>query len=67
MAKKIPFTKDQIKRMANILDNAGQVSLATIALPYLLGDDINVKVSVWGTIISLILWWVALRLERTSS
>jgi len=29
------FTVDQLKRFANILDNIGQVILATVVLPYL--------------------------------
>lgn len=32
------FTTDQIKRLANILDNAGQIVLASAIIPLLVGN-----------------------------
>lgn len=60
------LTVNQISRLANILDGAGQVVLATVALPYLLGMGGRWEAfkAVSGGVWVAILWWLALRSER---
>lgn len=62
------FTNDQIKRLANILDNAGQVIFASAVIPLLLGnfDFSLIKMVPWITTM-ILFWWICLRLERISS
>lgn len=62
------FTTDQIKRLANILDNAGQVVFASIVIPFLLGsfDFDFIQVLIW-LLVMILPWWLSLRLERISS
>ncbi len=59
------FTKDQLKRLANILDNIGQVLLATIVIPQLFGNTKGLNLIVGFAI--FMLWWLSLRMERMSS
>lgn len=65
------FTKDQIKRMANIFDNAGQVVLASVIIPPLLGlfDARSSRVIILfiGMLTTVIFWWLSLKLERITS
>lgn len=64
------FTNDQLKRFANILDNAGQVVLAAVVIPSILGliDTASAKtLLLMSTITTVICWWFALRIERISS
>lgn len=66
MAKKYSFTKNQIKRMANILDNAGQVFLGVATLPPLFTKQFNSSTFATGLVLVIFLWWISLRLERMS-
>lgn len=63
------FTKKQIGRAANILDNAGQVFVATLVLPLLTinADTPGTYVLPIGVILATLCWWISLRLERRIS
>ncbi|KKP47488.1 MAG: hypothetical protein UR39_C0004G0042 [Candidatus Woesebacteria bacterium GW2011_GWA1_33_30] len=62
------FTADQIKRLSNILDNAGQVILASAIIPLLLGNiDFSLKQMLPWITTMILFWWICLRLERISS
>lgn len=62
------FTADQIKRLANILDNAGQVVFASAIIPFLVSDfDFSFAKMIPRTIAMILCWWISLRLERISS
>ena len=65
------FTRDQLKRWANIFDNAGQVFLASAAVPSLLESttgSLNPKLVVLaGASGTVLFWWISLKLERMSS
>ena len=65
------FTKQQIQRMANILDNAGQVFLAALVVPQLFFGNLryNVSTALIGLLFTYIyiFWWGSLRLERKVS
>ncbi len=61
------FTKEQFKRLANILDNVGQISLAGLIIPSVIGARIDVGVALTGLLITLLVWWTSLRLERKTS
>jgi len=52
----------QINRMANILDNAGQVFLGSIVLPYLVLGKVTGFLLV-GIFSTFSLWIISLRLE----
>ena len=70
MKHKRTFTTDQVKRMANILDNAGQVIFATAVLPSTLGlidDETSKMLALIGIILTIFCWWMSLKLERVSS
>lgn len=62
------FTIDQVKRLANILDNAGQVIFASVIIPLIFG---TVDFTVFGMLLWILAmalcWWISLRLERLSS
>jgi len=63
------FTNSQIKRLSNIFDNAGQVTLGSLVLSPLLGSsDANAlgAIILLGSILTISLWWIALRFERIS-
>ena len=61
------FTQDQIKRFANIFDNAGQVALGSLVIsPLILGIESPVVITI-GAFVMFLFWWLALRLERISS
>ncbi|OGH44159.1 MAG: hypothetical protein A3H50_00485 [Candidatus Levybacteria bacterium RIFCSPLOWO2_02_FULL_37_10] len=61
------FTDDQLKRFANILDNIGQVILATVVLPYLFIEKDSVVYSLIGFFVATLSWWLSLRVERITS
>ncbi len=64
------FTPSQIKRFSNIFDNAGQVSLGSLAInPIINPSDLRMltPVILSGISLTFFLWWVSLRLERISS
>ena len=64
------FTNKQLTRFANILDNAGQVVLASVVLPLLLGTiDLSISrmVIFAGAMGTIVCWWISLRLERLAS
>lgn len=67
--KQTLFTKNQITRFANILDNAGQVILASIVIPFILGVELPLsEMILWlGVLTMFSFWWASLRLERISS
>lgn len=60
------FTKNQLRRWANIFDNAGQVLLATVVLPPFISEveNKNNPVLLLGIILTLGSWWLSLRIER---
>jgi len=69
MELKISLTRDEIKRLANIMDNAGQVVLGTIVLPGILNAvDQNslTMLTLVGIPTCTLCWWLSLRLERIS-
>lgn len=65
------FSDAQLVRLANILDNLGQVVVASVALPPLLGTSVDTpeaKVLLWlGVLVALFCWWFSLRLDRIAS
>ena len=63
------FTKDQLLRIANIFDNAGQVFLGTSVLtPLIFGvEKDNKLVILFGLLGAFLCWWVSLRIERILS
>lgn len=63
------FTKQQLQRLANIFDNAGQVLLGTSVLtPLIFGVEKENKIVVlFGIMITLLMWWISLRIERIAS
>lgn len=64
MARK-EFTSNQLKRSANILDNAGQVFLATLVLaPLISGRSISKSMLFLGIGATIFVWWVSLYIER---
>lgn len=60
------FTKNQLQRLANILDNAGQVFLATVVLTPFIStvESRDNYVILLGIILTLGSWWLSLRIER---
>lgn len=62
------FTTDQLKRVANILDNAGQVTLATIAIPKIFGGKLDsvssIIYGISGLFVTFLFWWLSLKIER---
>lgn len=63
------FTKSQFQRLANILENAGQVVFASVVIPKILSGNIfSWEIGMtYGIITMTIFWWWALRLERRHS
>lgn len=63
------FTREQLKRLANILDNAGQVFLATVVIAQLISglENKNYLVIILGIIFTISCWWLSLRIERKIS
>jgi hypothetical protein len=63
------FTNSQLKRFSNIFDNAGQVMLGSLVINPLLTPASSpglIPAILLGAILTLLLWWVSLRLERIS-
>jgi hypothetical protein len=62
------FTRDQMKRLANILDNAGQVVFASVVIPPAFSIADIPGVVLWvGVLATMTCWWFSLRFERISS
>ncbi|MBI2641526.1 hypothetical protein HYW87_02920 [Candidatus Roizmanbacteria bacterium] len=66
---KLLFTKEQLQRLANIFDNAGQIFFGTSVLtPIIFGvEKDNKLVVILGLVGMLFCWWVSLRIERLIS
>lgn len=64
------FTVSQLKRFANIFDNAGQVFLGSLVLSPVITPNNSTsftQVILSGGILTVFVWWLSLRLERMSS
>ena len=57
------FSNNQLTRLANIFDNAGQVSLAGFVIPFFTGNSAG-NLAVAGFVFSLAFWLGALLIER---
>lgn len=57
------LTKDQIKRVSNILDNAGQVTLGSLVIPYLSASD-NDTLIYSSVLVTILLWIIAISVEK---
>lgn len=63
------LTKPQLKRLANIFDNAGQVLFGYLVIGQLFGIGGFVRISatlVSGIIMTVLFWFISLTLERNS-
>ncbi len=63
------FTNSQLKRFSNIFDNAGQVLFgSTVITPVINPTPYSgiLFVSLFGGLLTILLWWISLRLERIS-
>jgi len=61
------FTNPQLKRLSNILDNAGQVVLGSLVLAPLMGSEGSITligVASLGSFLVILLWGLSLSLER---
>lgn len=64
---RIRFSSEQLSRLANILDNAGQVVLGTVVLgPFVSGglDRLSLFMIILGLSLILLLWTGSLVLEK---
>lgn len=62
-------TNSQLKRLSNIFDNAGQVLFGWLVITPVIASapySSVLPVSLFGSILTILLWWVSLRLERIS-
>ena len=57
-------TKSELKRLSNIFERVGSISLSAILLPAILNNNIISVSSLVGGLSTLVLWLAALRLER---
>ena len=57
-------TKSELKRLSNIFERVGSISLSVILLPAILNNNIISVSSLVGGLSTLVLWLAALRLER---
>ncbi len=63
------FVNSIRKRLSNIFDNAGQVSLGILVLGPLFNGQDSYKfgaIITLGLFLTISLWWISLRLERIS-
>jgi hypothetical protein len=63
------LTKSQLKRLSNIFDNAGQVLLGTLVIgPLISNTGIGKIVGTvsFGILVTVLLWFSSLTLERKS-
>ncbi len=61
------LTKPQLKRFSNIFDNIGQVLLGSLILDLLLNPTNTSGVIITlGIPMTLVVWWVSLKIERGS-
>lgn len=68
MTEEYRFTSDQVKRLANILDNAGQVVFASVVIPPAFSIADIPRMVLWvGVLATIAWWWFSLRFERMSS
>lgn len=57
------LTENQLGRMSNIFDNAGQVTLGSVVVPYLLKWEEGSVIYV-GIAVTISLWLVSLSIEK---
>jgi uncharacterized membrane protein YcaP (DUF421 family) len=62
------ITTAQIKRLANIFDNAGQVSLGTLVLSPTVNTQeyYTLYIVLIGTILTIMLWYFSIKFENIS-
>jgi|GEM_PF-5731038 len=58
--------KEQIRRLANIFDNAGQVSLGSLVINSIIekSNYYSINVTIVGTLLTLMCWYFSLKFEK---
>lgn len=65
MLKAMPLNHAQIKALSDICQGIAQVSLASIAIPYIVSSP-NISFAMIGVIITLAFWYLSLIVLQTS-